>query len=48
VILSLVILLSLHFIPVGGLLVMAAFKALKTARYLHKPVCALFTCYSLN
>jgi len=30
-------LILLHVVPVGGLLVAAAFKALDTARYLHKP-----------
>jgi hypothetical protein len=33
-----VALILLHVVPVGGLLVAAAFKALDTARYLHKPV----------
>ena len=36
--LSTVIAIPMHVIPVGGLLVTAAFKALDTARYLHKPV----------
>lgn len=36
---TIVILISLHVIPVGGLFVKAAFKALDTAHYLHKPVC---------
>jgi len=34
-----VILIPLHIIPVGGLFVTAAFKALDTAYHLHKPVC---------
>ena len=29
----------MHVLPVGGLFVAAVFKALDTARYLHKPVC---------
>jgi hypothetical protein len=36
---SIVILIPMHVLPVGGLFVTAAFKALDTARYLHKPVC---------
>ena len=36
--LSTVIAIPMHVLPVGGLLVTAAFKALDTARYLHKPV----------
>lgn len=36
---STVILIPLHVVPVGGLFVVAAFKALGTAQYLHKPVC---------
>ncbi|KAH9957835.1 hypothetical protein BC827DRAFT_1137325 [Russula dissimulans] len=31
------ILFPLHVVPIGGLFVAAAFKALDTARYLHKP-----------
>jgi hypothetical protein len=34
-----VILIPLHVVPVGGLFVVAAFKALDTAHHLHKPVC---------
>ena len=34
-----VMLIPLHVVPVGGLFVTAAFKALDTAHYLHKPVC---------
>lgn len=30
--------MSLHVVPVVGLIISAAFKALDTARYLHKPV----------
>jgi hypothetical protein len=30
--------MSLHVVPVGGLVIAAAFKALDTATYLHKPV----------
>jgi hypothetical protein len=36
---TIVILIPLHVVPVGGLFVTAAFKALDTAHYLHKPVC---------
>jgi hypothetical protein len=36
---TIVILIPLHVVPVGGLFVTAAFKALDTARHLHKPVC---------
>jgi hypothetical protein len=36
--LSTVILIPMHVLPVGGLFVTALFKALDTARYLHKPV----------
>jgi hypothetical protein len=36
---SIVILIPMHVLPVGGLFVTAVFKALDTARYLHKPVC---------
>ena len=36
---TIVILIPLHVVPVGGLFVTAAFKALGTAHYLHKPVC---------
>jgi len=36
---TIVILIPLHVVPVGGLFVTAAFKALDTACYLHKPVC---------
>ena len=36
--LSTVIAIPMHVLPVGGLLVTPAFKALDTARYLHKPV----------
>ncbi|KAH9973378.1 hypothetical protein BGW80DRAFT_1310487 [Lactifluus volemus] len=32
-----IVLIPLHVVPVGGLLVAAAFKALRTAQYLHKP-----------
>ena len=32
----------MHVLPVGGLFVTACFKALDTARYLHKPVCMRF------
>ncbi len=32
----------MHVLPVGGLFVRAVFKALGTARYLHKPVCIPF------
>lgn len=35
---QIVIMIPMHVLPVGGLLVTAAFKALGTARYLHKPV----------
>jgi hypothetical protein len=38
---STAILIPLHVVPVGGLFVVAAFKALNTAHYLHKPVCAM-------
>jgi hypothetical protein len=37
--LTTVILIPLHVVPVGGLFVTAAFKALDTAYHLHKPVC---------
>ncbi|KAI0296911.1 hypothetical protein B0F90DRAFT_1811257 [Multifurca ochricompacta] len=37
VIVKRLLLIPLHVIPVGGLFVAAAFKALDTARYLHKP-----------
>lgn len=37
---TIVILIPLHVVPVGGLFVTAAFKALDTAHYLHKPVCS--------
>jgi hypothetical protein len=37
---TIVILIPLHVVPVGGLFVTAAFKALDTAHHLHKPVCA--------
>ena len=33
-----VILIPLHVVPVGGLFVVAAFKAFETAHHLHKPV----------
>jgi hypothetical protein len=36
--------MSLHVIPVGGLVIAAAFKALNTARYLHKPVVSFGIC----
>ena len=36
---TIVILIPLHVVPVGGLFVTAAFKALDTAHHLHKPVC---------
>jgi hypothetical protein len=36
---AIVILIPLHVVPVGGLFVTAAFKALDTAHHLHKPVC---------
>jgi hypothetical protein len=34
--------IPMHVLPVGGLFVTAFFKALGTARYLHKPVCMPF------
>ena len=34
--------IPMHVLPVGGLFVTACFKALGTARYLHKPVCMRF------
>jgi hypothetical protein len=40
-----VILIPLHVVPVGGLFVTAAFKALDTAHHLHKPVCSNKTCH---
>lgn len=40
VLLSIVLLTSLNVIPVAGLVIKAAFKALDTAQHLHKPVCA--------
>jgi len=47
---STVILIPLHVVPIGGLFVAAAFKALGTARYLHKPVCltSCMCCCSVN
>ena len=42
-----VALIPLHVVPIGGLLVAAVFKALHTARYLHKPVCHLSVSLSL-
>lgn len=38
---STVIMIPLHVVPVGGLFVVAAFKALDTAHHLHKPVCVI-------
>lgn len=40
--LSIVLLMSLNVIPVAGLVIKAAFKALDTAWHLHKPVCAFY------
>jgi hypothetical protein len=41
---TIVILIPLHVVPVGGLFVTAAFKALDTAHHLHKPVCGTYIC----
>ncbi|KAI0291031.1 hypothetical protein B0F90DRAFT_1781208 [Multifurca ochricompacta] len=38
-----VLLIPLSVVPVGGLFVAAAFKALDTARYLHKPIPSPFS-----
>jgi hypothetical protein len=47
--LCLALLIFSHVIPVGGLIVIAAFKALNTAQNLHKPVCAFCICdHSIN
>jgi len=47
--LTIVLLMSLNVIPVAGLVIKAAFKALDTARHLHKPVCTFYIYhYSVN
>jgi len=47
--LCLALLIFSHVIPVGGLIIIAAFKALNTAQNLHKPVCAFCICdHSIN
>ena len=47
--LSIVLLMLLNVIPVVGLVIKAAFKALDTAQHLHKPVCAIHIYYySIN
>ena len=43
--LSIVLLTLLNVIPVAGLVIKAAFKALDTAQHLHKPVCISYIHY---